>query len=751
VRLGIRTQSLFKNLKNRINRKEERLAFPVAIPIFAILIVCYRAYYIAQAIAADSIWREAGTLLMVGLLPVGVITLLCLIALRPNRSWFNRVLLLIATLSVCAIAIDTFIVVEIDNRLTFSNLAKFLPEWQTVLHFAKPMHYFVLVAIVVASSIRISMSYRLRNFIFVCSFIMIAIGLGQSLSLAPHLQNYSFLGKGFYEQSEFRARVKYRPYSLEELQRYGKSANPGESVTIPDGTKNIVLLIVESLSAADSFLISGLNDRLKRFDQISKDGTLFTNFYSNSHHTEAGMISILVGTPPLPFPGSSRHFSDSYRDLSSVPKSLKTKGYFTEFLTTGPLSFTGKGEFMRDIGFDVVEGREEVPRFRSAPPYAFDSPADGVLYDEAIERIKVLLKSDSPFFLTLLTVSAHRPIMDPLGRENTQDNLWDYVDLEISRFYESLRQTNFFDEGLLIITGDHRKMFPIQETERLRYGESAGFRVPLLLIGNNVQAGRIDNRLFQTSDIFSHLKAAIHPSGQLSVAAVVPDNYSMLYTDGADYGKFSVFDGEGRVYRASVLDQVFHWDNEKPVNSEEIELSVHLQRATNQFQHAQRENRWTPVFPVNKAANSSGVVMQIYKGTEINGELVENSERFIEKRSIANVDFRNLLNEKLPMEKQYAIQFSGTINIEQNGTYWFRVESDDGAGLAIDDRIVVDANRAKGYSPEDGRIALEEGAHSMCLRYFQADGYAGVRLLWKKPGDKEWLIVPPTAFIPNIP
>jgi hypothetical protein len=434
-----------------------------------------------------------------------------------------------------------------------------------------------------------------------------------------------------------------------------------------------------------------------------------------------------------------------------VPKSLKTKGYFTEFLTTGPLSFTGKGEFMRDIGFDVVEGREEVPRFRSAPPYAFDSPADGVLYDEAIERIKVLLKSDSPFFLTLLTVSAHRPIMDPLGRENTQDNLWDYVDREISRFYESLRQTKFFDEGLLIITGDHRKMFPIQENERSRYGESAGFRVPLLLIGNNVQAGRIDERLFQTSDIFSHLKAAIHPSGQLSVAAIVPDNYSMLYTDGADYGKFSVFDGEGRVYRASVLDQVFHWDSEKPVDSEEIELSVHLQRATNQFQHAQRENRWTPVFPENKATNYSGLVMQIYKGTEINGELVENSERFIEKRSIPNVDFRNLLNEKLPIEKHYAIQFSGTINIEQNGTYWFRVESDDGAGLAIDDRIVVDANRAKGYSPEDGRIALEEGAHRIDLRYFQADGYAGVRLLWKKPGDKEWLIVPPTAFIPDIP
>ncbi|MDH3903456.1 MAG: LTA synthase family protein, partial [Xanthomonadales bacterium] len=489
-------------MKNKINQKEERLALPVAIPVFAILIVCYRAYYIAQAIASDSIWREAGTLLMIGLLPVGVITLLCLIALGPNRSWFHKVLLLIAILSVCAIALDTFIIAELDNRLTLFNLVNYLPEWRSILHFAKPIHYFILVAIVVTSSIRISLSNRFRKFIFVCCFFMIAIGLGQTLSLETHLQNYSFLGKDFHEQSDFKAKIEYRPYLMEELHLYRKSSSLRESVTIPDGTKNIVLLIVESFSAADSFLISGLNDRVKRFDQISKDGTLFTNFYSNSHHTEAGMISILVGTPPLPFPGSSRRFSDSYRNLSSIPKFLKTKGYYTEFLTTGPLSFTNKGKFMRDIGFDVVEGREEVSRFRSAPRFAFDSPADGVLYDEAKERIKALLNSDSPFFLTLLTVSAHRPIMDPLGRENTQENLWDYVDREISLFYRSLRQTKFFDEGILIITGDHRKMFPLQENERLRYGKSADFRVPLLLIGNNVQAGRIDERLFQTSDIF---------------------------------------------------------------------------------------------------------------------------------------------------------------------------------------------------------------------------------------------------------
>lgn len=732
---------------DNLGESKKCLTFPVAIPVLAILIVCYRAQNIAFAIAPERIWIEIITLLGIGLLPIGVVTLLSLITLGVDRSWFRKVLLLTATLCVFYMALDTFIIAELDNRLTVANLVSFLPEWRTILLFAKPSHFFILVAIVGASKIRISLSNRLRNFLFLLSFGMVAIGAGLTLNLTTHLQKYSFLGKNFHEPLETRVRINYRPYLLEELHQYRKHSNPRNSVTLPDGIKNIVLLIVESFSAVDTFLVSGLNDRLKRFDQISKDGVLFRNFYSNGLHTEAGMISILMGTPPLPFPGSSRRFSESFRNLSSVPNFLKNEGYHTEFLTTGPLSFTAKGKFMRDIGFDVVNGREEVVRFRSSPRFAFDSPSDGVLYDEAGDRIKELLRLDSPFFLTLLTVSTHRPIIDPLGRENTHENLWDYVDREIDRFYRSLKQTKFFDDGLLIITGDHRKMYPLQENERLRYGESARFRVPLLLIGNNVPAGRIDERLFQTSDIFSHLEAAVHQSEALSLAAIVPDNYSMLYTDGADFGKFSVFDRDGKVYRASVLDQIFHWDKEKPADSEKIELSIHFKRASNQFQHAQRDNRWAPVFHKNITGSQNGLAMEIFTGTDIDGELDGNSERFIERRPIPNIDFRNLFTEGLQLEKYFTIRFSGTVNVEQSGTHWFRIESDDGAGLAIDNRIVVDAKKAKVYSPEDGRIALAKGSHRLELRYFQAAGQAGVRLLWKKPGDTEWLIVPHTVFV----
>lgn len=753
----IRTISPEIDMDNNLSKRN--LMFPFGLPVLIVLIAFYRAYYIAQAIAPNRMGSEIAILLGLCILPLGVVTLLCLATTGANRSWFRKTLILLAILCVCAFALDTFVIVELDNRLTGTNIIKYLPEWRMILHFAKPEHFLILAAAFLGSLINIPLTNTGRKRLFQLCLIMVIAGVGLELSLTSHLYKYSFLGRGFHEQTASNAGLNYRPYSTEELNLYKRYSTSSETTSIPNDIRNIILLIVESFSAADSLLISGLHDRMKRFDQLSMDGTLFTNFYANSTHTEGGMISILVGTPPLPFPGSTRHFSDSFRELSAIPESFRTKGYHTEFLTTGPLSFTAKGKFMRDIGFDIVEGREEVPRFRSAQRFAFDSPADEVLFDEAEKRIEKFLGSDAPFFLTLLTVSSHRPIIDPLGRKNTQDNLWDYIDREIDRFYRSLRQTTFFDDGLLMITGDHRKMFPIQENERLRYGESSGYRVPLLLVGNGVPAGRIDDRLFQTTDIFSHLNAAVHPSDQLSIAAIVPDNYSMFYTDGSDFGKFSVFDEDGAVYRAFVQDQVFQWSSEKPANSSEIELSVHYQRATNQFEHARRARLWTPVFhqncfdqepcPENESASQNRLTMEVYRGTGINGALDDGSERFLEKRSIRNIDFRDLLEEELPMRQQYAIRVNGTINIKQSGTYWFRVESDDGAGLAIDKRIVVDANRIKHYSPEDGRIALNAGDHQIELRYFQAAHKAGMRLLWRKPGDKEWLIVPEAAFIPD--
>ena len=86
---------------------------------------------------------------MLGMLPLGTITLLCLAVTTIHRRWLCVGLKSLAFISVLAFAIDAFVIMEINDRLTGSNIIKYLPEWRMVLHFAKPAHFLLIGAVLV--------------------------------------------------------------------------------------------------------------------------------------------------------------------------------------------------------------------------------------------------------------------------------------------------------------------------------------------------------------------------------------------------------------------------------------------------------------------------------------------------------------------------------------------------------------------------------------------------------------------------
>lgn len=105
--------------------------------------------------------------------------------------------------------------------------------------------------------------------------------------------------------------------------------------------------------------------------------------------------------------------------------------------------------------------------------------------------------------MVLETTSSHLPYMDPLGGEPTAENVWSYVDGQLFDFYNSLQETSFFENGILIVTADHREMVPVKPIERRKYGGSAEFRGGLLIIGRGIPSGRIDDRYLQQADLLA--------------------------------------------------------------------------------------------------------------------------------------------------------------------------------------------------------------------------------------------------------
>jgi hypothetical protein len=80
------------------------------------------------------------------------------------------------------------------------------------------------------------------------------------------------------------------------------------------------------------------------------------------------------------------------------------------------------------------------------------------------------------------------------------------------------------------------------------------------------------------------------------------------------------------------------------------------------------------------------------------------------------------------------------------GEYTFRLRSDDGSELYIDDKLVIDNDGLHGAEDKDGTVQLTAGMHALRVNFFEAGGGQELRLSWKRPGDSAFSIVPSSAL-----
>ena len=91
----------------------------------------------------------------------------------------------------------------------------------------------------------------------------------------------------------------------------------------------------------------------------------------------------------------------------------------------------------------------------------------------------------------------------------------------------------------------------------------------------------------------------------------------------------------------------------------------------------------------------------------------------------------------------FAIDFRGTIEITTPGSYQFRVRSDDGSKLFIDNKLVVNNDGQHSTQDKSGSITLEKGVFDLKLPYFQGPAYEiSLQLFYKGPGVTSWTLVP---------
>ncbi len=83
------------------------------------------------------------------------------------------------------------------------------------------------------------------------------------------------------------------------------------------------------------------------------------------------------------------------------------------------------------------------------------------------------------------------------------------------------------------------------------------------------------------------------------------------------------------------------------------------------------------------------------------------------------------------LEEHFALEVTGYLRIPKTSNYTFRLTSDDGSRMFINDQLIIDNDGLHGDEAIDGEVTLAEGYHPVRIVYFQGSGGRVFTLKWR--------------------
>jgi hypothetical protein len=102
--------------------------------------------------------------------------------------------------------------------------------------------------------------------------------------------------------------------------------------------------------------------------------------------------------------------------------------------------------------------------------------------------------------------------------------------------------------------------------------------------------------------------------------------------------------------------------------------------------------------------------------------------------------------QKHEEEDWYGYVFEGWIKVPVSGIYSFKLDTDDGSQLYLDDTLIIDNDYNKGNIISTGAAYLEAGLHKFRMPYFEGHYDQKIVMSWALPGCIRFTPVPAGVF-----
>ncbi len=224
----------------------------------------------------------------------------------------------------------------------------------------------------------------------------------------------------------------------------------------PEKRLNVVVVMVESLSADFLSAFGNREGLTPRLDRLAEEGMLFTHVYATGTRTVRGLEALTLSTPPIP--GNSIVKRPDNDRLFTLGEVFKERGYEPLYLYGGYGYFDNMNAFFSGNGYTVIDRSALKPA-----EITYENiwgVADEDLFRLAIRELDQRDAARKPFFAHIMTVSNHRPFAYPAGRIDvpsgtSREGGVKYTDFAIGQFLDHARTRPWFERTLFAIVADH--------------------------------------------------------------------------------------------------------------------------------------------------------------------------------------------------------------------------------------------------------------------------------------------------------
>lgn len=263
---------------------------------------------------------------------------------------------------------------------------------------------------------------------------------------------------------------------------------------------NIVLLISESFNSDRIGKYNSRSYLSPHFDEFTKSGILFKNFYANSYQTMRGQFAILCGMYPNPGPAVLKNYYNV--KLECISEKLKRLGYETLWIHSGDGNFDNQEYFFRKNGFNKIVTDKNFDK--DLEKFSWGYP-DEELMKKSIETLK---DTKDPFFAVILTTSNHHPYEIPEinnlkinQKDSIKDIAFKYSDYSLGYFFNEVKKEKFYKDTFFILTSDTGSG-PLNSGNNIEDLLKLPFsRIPLWLFWEKSKKLYIDERISSQVDI----------------------------------------------------------------------------------------------------------------------------------------------------------------------------------------------------------------------------------------------------------